>query len=225
MTAADIDRCIDRFIQGLGRDAGRTPTGRYASFDYCFNYFQQFREKGQTASLASPGNMEASCLQLGFYLASWGMFRGSSDLLKRSVKHFEPVIELIACAEKDLWNIDAHGYRPDEIERLLKFGRKLRSTLGIEVTSDTLVTKIMLGVFGNVPAFDQFFRRGMNVCTFCESGLSKIAAFYRQHSEAIEWHRDRLLTLDFASGEPTDRHYTRSKVIDMIGFIHGGGTA
>jgi hypothetical protein len=53
---------------------------RYASLAYCFNDFQSFREKGSTADIAVPENVLLSCLHLGFYLASWGMFRGSSDL-------------------------------------------------------------------------------------------------------------------------------------------------
>ena len=64
----------------------RTAEQRYASFDYCFNYFQSFRETGRTVGLAAPENMLLSCLHLGFYLASWGMFRGSSDLPSRSLK-------------------------------------------------------------------------------------------------------------------------------------------
>lgn len=36
--------------------------------------------------------MEVSCLHLGFYLASWGMLRGSSDLLQRSARHLVPLM-------------------------------------------------------------------------------------------------------------------------------------
>ena len=50
------------------------------------------------AGFAASSNMQLSCLQLGFYLASWGMLRGSTDLLKRSVKHLAPLVEAIADA-------------------------------------------------------------------------------------------------------------------------------
>jgi hypothetical protein len=66
--------------------AAREPTARYTLFDYCFNYFQQHRETGQLSSLRAGSGMQYSCLQLGFYLASWGMFRGSFTLLKRRRK-------------------------------------------------------------------------------------------------------------------------------------------
>jgi len=49
--------------------------------------------------------MQMSCLQLGFYLASWGMFRGSSTLLLKSARHHVPVIDLIAAAPADAWKL------------------------------------------------------------------------------------------------------------------------
>lgn len=47
---------------------------RYTSFDYCYNYFHPTNNSKQ--------DIEKSCLVLGFYLASWGMFRGSSFFTK-----------------------------------------------------------------------------------------------------------------------------------------------
>jgi hypothetical protein len=64
----------------------RAPEARYASFDCCFNYFQEARETRETDRLADKDNLMLSCLQLGFYLASWGMMRGSGDLLQRSIR-------------------------------------------------------------------------------------------------------------------------------------------
>jgi hypothetical protein len=46
---------------------GNRPSGaRYTSFDYCFNYFQSFREQNRVADIASRENKQLSCL----YLAS-----------------------------------------------------------------------------------------------------------------------------------------------------------
>ena len=61
---------------------------RYASFDYCFNYFQEKYKNGEKEKIADSKNVQLSCLQLGFYLASWGMYRGSTFLLQKSVKIF-----------------------------------------------------------------------------------------------------------------------------------------
>lgn len=196
----------------------REPTARYASFDYCFNHFQSHRNV-DLAELASPAGMELSCLHLGFYLASWGMLRGSSALLRRSIKHYAPVIEVIASASPSLWVIDAHSYTDETIRALMGTASKLRTALP-DGASDILVTKIMLGTFGCVPAFDSYFKKGFGVSTFGGKSLRKIAEFYEENAEIIEAHR--VPTYDFASGAATTHKYTRAKVIDMIFFIEGG---
>jgi hypothetical protein len=39
-------------------DGDIKPNDRYASFDYCFNYFQSFRGSGQVCALASRTNVQ-----------------------------------------------------------------------------------------------------------------------------------------------------------------------
>ena len=190
---------------------------RYTSFDYCFNYFQSFRESGNFAAIAYPENMQLSCLQLGFYLASWGMLRGSAELLQKSARHFVTVVEVIARTDPAFWQIDADSYTESNIEQLIEHSKILRGAIGL--LSEILVTKIMLGVFGSVPAFDQNFKKGFCVSTFGAKALRKIGAFYNQNAELIEKYR--VPTLDFVTGEPTERLYTRAKVIDMVFFIEG----
>lgn len=197
---------------------------RYASFDYCFNYFQAFRESGATNEIASPTKMQESCLQLGFYLASWGMLRGSAMLLKKSAKVYEPVIHAIASEDIPIWDIDADRYTPSNIQKIIDFEKTLQHKLPASqssLPSPTLVTKIMLGVFGNVPAFDTYFKKGFGVSTFNPKSLSRIGQFYSDNKTIIEKYR--INTLDFLSGQPTQRRYSRAKIIDMIFFIEGGG--
>ena len=100
---ADIDGNLKAFL------GGRAPGARYASFDYCFNHFQEAREAGESGRLADSDRVLMSCLQLGFYLASWGMMRGSGDLLQRSVRDLVPVVEQIAAEESSTWELDAHS--------------------------------------------------------------------------------------------------------------------
>ena len=88
----------------------RSPVERASSFDYCFNYFQRFRDSATTGRLADPEHLEASCLHLGYYLASWGMLRGSTALHTKSYRFFVPVIETIAEEPPPLWSIDADVY-------------------------------------------------------------------------------------------------------------------
>ena len=196
----------------------RQPTARYTSFDYCFNYFRGAYEDGRVAEIAFGSNLERSCLHLGFYLASWGMLRGSSPLLSKSVKHYVPVVEAVASAPSDVWTIDAHAYTDSTIATVMAVRSQLRAAFP-DASSDILITKIMLGVFGCVPAFDGQFKRGFGVWSFGAKELRAIGDFYAANAEVIERHR--VPTLDFESGEPTQRKYTRAKVIDMIFFIEG----
>jgi hypothetical protein len=112
----DLETNLRRYLNGTKSGGGRRPETRYTSFDYCFNYFQSFRDSGNVAAIASREYIQQSCLHLGFYLASWGMLRGSAELLQKSVRHFVPVIETIACTNPASWQIDADTYTDSNIE-------------------------------------------------------------------------------------------------------------
>jgi len=192
---------------------------RYASFDYCYNYFQERHKNGKMID-----NIQLSCLQLGFYLASWGMYRGSTFLLQKSVKVFEPLIKYIASDECDAWDIDVNEYTDDNIEKLIKCGERIEKELDVHETkkaTDTLVTKIMLGVFGNVPAFDNYFRLGSGLGKFNKHSLSQIKAFYETNSEIISGEAENIKTFEYNNGVKGNRIYTKAKIIDMVFFIKG----
>jgi hypothetical protein len=155
---------IDEYFQFRG------PKERYTSFDYCYNYFNSFNYMGAISEIAKPEKIYFSCLQIGFFLASWGMLRGSSFLLDKSVKHYEELIYLISQSSGNpIWNIDIENYNEDNLEILLDYGEKIDEALSSrdnENVTDTLKTKIMLGVFGNVPALDTYNKKAYNVNNF-----------------------------------------------------------
>ena len=95
------------------------------------------------------------------------------------------------------------GWRPDE-----------------GVASDILVTKVLLGVFGCVPAFDTYFKKGFRVSTFSMSSLRRVGSFYAEHAEEIDGLRQP--TLDFHTGTQSEVLYTRAKIMDMAFFVAGG---
>ena len=208
----DIEAAVGRYLHDRG------PNARYASFDYCFNHFQQHRTA--VAAWGEPTGMEASCLHLGFYLASWGMLRGSSDLLQRSARHLVPLIETLPDAPADLWDLDLNGYDTESIDLIHRSALEVRRALRPVEASDILVTKVMLGVFGCVPAFDTYFKKGFGVSTFSKRSLRLVGDFYRSNASVIDQLRQP--TLDFTTGLPTTRLYSRAKVVDMIFFIEGG---
>jgi hypothetical protein len=196
----------------------RNPSARYTSFDYCFNYFQSHREQAKLPDLLHGHALELSCLHIGFYLASWGMLRGSSELLQRSVRNFVPLVEAIANAPPAVWEMDAHMYGDGTCPLIFETARSIEAALP-DGASDILVTKVMLGTFGCVPAFDTYFKKGFGVSTFGRKALNRVGAFYNANAEVIE--RNRVHTLEFGSGAASQRRYTRAKVIDMIFFVAG----
>ena len=63
-----ITKVIDKYISAFAKDKYH----RYRSWDQCFKAFDP----------AEPSDTQA--LGLAFYLASWGMYRGSSGLLQKN---------------------------------------------------------------------------------------------------------------------------------------------
>ncbi|MEK7664769.1 MAG: hypothetical protein AAB361_01360, partial [Patescibacteria group bacterium] len=70
------------------------------------------------------------------------------------------------------------------------------SALGKEnKPSDTLITKIMLGVFANVPAFDKYFRKSFKIHSFNKKSLLKIKNFYEKNKDVF--NSFKIYTFDF----------------------------
>lgn len=211
LSAEKIEANIERYV------GDRSDTARYASFDYCFNYFHSFYATRRLEQLVDREHLEMSCLHLGFYLASWGMFRGGSHLLKGSMKHYVPLLETTA-DNPHLFELDVPLYDADGITAVRDGYERVRRSFPHPATP-TLVTKVMLGVFGCVPAFDTYFKAGFDASTFGPKSLRRLREFYDSTQEIIDRHRIR--TLDFVSGDETDLRYTAAKVIDMVFFVEG----
>ncbi|MEZ5006767.1 MAG: hypothetical protein R2753_01315 [Chitinophagales bacterium] len=199
-------------------NAKTKPNDRYTSFDYCYNYFT-------TKDLNK--DLEKSCLVLGFYLASWGMYRGSSFLLQKSARHLLPVVEYISTLDKSLWLIDVDSYNSETNKIIISIHNEIRNLL-IENNnaSLTLVTKVLLGVFGFVPAFDSYFCKSFreiytDQCGFRRlnnNSLNCIKLFYNDNKAIIDELSSKTFTLDFETGKQTNINYSKAKIIDMFGF-------
>jgi len=151
------------------------------------------------------------------------MLRGSSFLLQKSIKHYEVLIYQIAKLDRHYWEIDVDDYSDKNISLILGLYDKVEGALGDnddETASVTLITKIMLGVFGNVPALDQNFCKGFGYNKyFSKSLLRKIADYYDANKGTIDTYR--IHTIDYQTGTDTAFLYSKAKLIDMIGFIEG----
>jgi hypothetical protein len=203
---------IDSFIDLIDNDENH----RYKSWEHCYSYFTKPKEDIE---------IDKACLHLAFYLASWGMYRGSTFLFwKDYLIHWETVEEILRF--KHLQNINfLEEYKTKEIFSLIqtlkdKYKNKIKSVNGIEkeiIVSDTLVTKILLGTLGCVPAYDRFFLKGLkksNIKPYSyinERNFIHVVDFYRLHQSEFN-------SINLSTGIK----YPTMKLIDMymwqIGF-------
>ena len=86
-----IIRSATSFYNELKEDSN----GRYRSWEYCYKVFHDARKEKEVDS-------DYLSLQLAFYLASWGMYRGSSFLLQKDYKIHIPVVEELLKDKYDL---------------------------------------------------------------------------------------------------------------------------
>ena len=234
----DVNTCIYKYHtdpQNQTLDASRQ---RFASYDFCHSYFLRNRE-----SLSSK--MEESCIYLWSFLGSWGMLRGSSVLLKEnSPASLRKVVECIAKTPKEVLDIDVEQYEKkecrkqiielyDSIKLALTKGSSHFDCKGNQITpfenpSRTLVTKIMMGVFGIVPAFDTFFcdvfgslypGKGFHSGNFSHDCLYAIYKFYLQNKQQLD--SIKIAVIDFYGNPIEGMYYKKAKLIDMYGFTRG----
>ncbi|VEJ50384.1 MULTISPECIES: hypothetical protein [Neisseria] len=190
---------------------------RYKSFDFCYAHFHP-QSKGK-----NDNDLEKSCYVLWGYLASWGMLRGSSHLLNLNPAYLKPLVKFINKQKESLWDIDVPNY-PKNFETITDLYNRVTEKLNWnDKRHVTLVTKIILGVFGIVPAYDQNFRNTFKCITSCgfssfnKKSLDTIYRFYVENQMDIDNLHMQCVVVDF-EGNSTLIKYPRAKIIDMYGF-------
>lgn len=145
------------------------PDTRYKSWEWCHQFFLNNRLN------PNEQNKDIMALHLAFYLASWGMYRGSSYLLQRDYKAHKKAVDIILDPKyENLWNYvptdnsieEAAGMIFGNTEDKGVYWRIKESYKNYEGNeddaSDTLVTKILMGTFGCIPAFDRYLKSGIS---------------------------------------------------------------
>ena len=86
-------------------------TQRYLSWEHCYSFFRTMRDKYLIKKPAEMSgdewekDLDLMALHLGFYLASWGMYRGSSFFLQHDYKFHKDTIRYLF-DNKLLWESD-----------------------------------------------------------------------------------------------------------------------
>jgi hypothetical protein len=187
-------KTIQESICAYYDEAARGPHHRYRSWEHCYGFFRQNQRTG------IAGQKEYAALHLGFYLASWGMYRGSTFLHKHTYTiHLGVIDTLIAPRFSVLWeqeigagenDLDRIPLIIEAIDGVREAYRPFAPSSESRQASDTLVTKVILGTFGCLPACDRFFIEGFKrtghrysrlntkfierILLFCKDNLSEL---------------------------------------------------
>lgn len=186
-----MKKYVDIYINEL-----HTDNHRYLSWEHCYKAFGN-----------SGNSVDYLALHLAFYLASWGMYRGSTTLLQKDYKvHYEVVkfIKPIALERESFQNLV-------EVQKLMKEIAQAYDKVGVKA-SKTLQTKVLLGTLGCFPALDRFFIDGWNL--ICESNPTEenIFNFALEHIHEIE---------DCQKIVNRDMIYPPMKIVDMYFWQKG----
>lgn len=206
----EITPTIEKYLNGIKTDKFH----RYKSWDNCH---KSFSVSTQT---------DIHILELAFYLASWGMYRGSSGLLQKNHFIHKGAVDILFSNEgqklkcnsmnesaksniKDILNLKdklANHYKSIEFIKGADKPKPISPT-------DTLLSKILLGTLGCVPAYDRYFIDGLKEkkiknTTFNETSIYELFDFIDKNKTEIDNVQKLILT-------QTNQHYPIMKILDM----------
>ena len=169
---SNLNDLIEKYYEG-------SPNSRYKSWEWChlkfINAFNKIKNK-EILDSEKESLIDDLSLNLGFYLASYGMYRGSCFSLRCDYKIYKSIVKVILDEKYDiLWNYDPSSDKEYKVKELLfnkengVIQRIKDAYLDIDESfkaSNTLITKILLGTFACIPAFDTCFKDGVKI--ICE---------------------------------------------------------
>ena len=204
---------LDQTICDFYGKRDRDPHSRYRSWEHCYGFFQEHHKE-----LLEVKNDAA--LHLGFYLASWGMYRGSSFLLQHTYTVHVHVIDALASPQfRNLWQHDV-GSHEDHVElaqTIMDLVGSVKCAYGklkeCVRPTDTLITKVLLGTIGCLPACDRFFIQGFRDQGFRYSSVNKL--FIDRILRYCIKNRMELARLQSKISDPSGPKYPLMKLVDM----------
>ena len=167
---------ITAYVECFFKESKQRENHRYNSWCLCYNAFQEsFKDSKYDENLLT--------LNLAFYLASWGMYRGSSNLLQFDYKIHLKTIEIL---------YEFRNCKIDETDKIMELCKKLKAYYNSKSISptDTLISKIMLGTLGVTVAYDRYVKTALkskNITPNLSSeGLNQILTFHKSNKNEID---------------------------------------
>ena len=205
-------KCIEKYYNESENN------GRYRSWEHCYLAFYNAITNGDKSSETK----DYLSLQLAFYLASWGMYRGSSFLLQKDYTIHKKIVDLVLNEKyRELWRIQCEDLEKkidilfELVDRINKDYSDIREDVkkeNSENISDILITKVLLGTLGCVPAYDKFFKNGlrksrMKNIGFTSKSINELCDYYKNNKEELEQVRSKMFIQEI--------EYPQMKLIDM----------
>ncbi len=206
-----IQPVIRRYIDQIVRDEFH----RYRSWDHCHHAFAESEKN------------ERHALELAFYLASWGMYRGSGGLLQKNHLIHRGAVDILFSNEwTTLKCSQENEVTKNHIDKIISLKQKLSAHYqAIPFTrsgseekaispTDTLLSKIMLGSFGCVPAYDRYFVTGLKIIgmqyrNFDAASLRELFDFADKNYQEVKIAQQNVQ-------DKAGRYYPVMKILDMF---------
>ncbi|MFD2907192.1 hypothetical protein ACFSX9_00445 [Flavobacterium ardleyense] len=191
---------------------------RFNSWKNCYEAF---------ADINQDENVLA--LHLGFYLASWGMYRGSAAIFQKDYTIHIKAVQII----KDFYDLRCDTILEVtslDISRIIYLTKALykhynslqymmKEELVDRKPTDTLISKIIIGTLGCSPAFDRYYNNGVKANGFTFNKMNEKS--YKELFQFVEDNKADLIKLQQELYKIDTIHYPLLKVVDMY-FWHEG---
>ncbi len=214
----DFKTNLNTFYEKLNRNNNENQKhDRYLSWEHCYLYFLKNHDDIKN----NPNNdkiIDDAALNLAFYLASWGMYRGSSFILQYDYKiHKEIIKKLISNEYCSLFYDYTDWNKINNAKNLINEHYKsyMQKYSHSKEISNTLVTKILMGIFACTPAYDRFFIGGLS--EFKKINNANITKNFckNNHEYFLKLIEKEYLNLDFNLISDSSIPYPKMKLIDM----------
>lgn len=196
-------------------------SNREKAWVHCRKFFLDNKDNSKQGDIN-----ETMCLHLACYLASFGMYH-NSFLLENDYKIHSKIVKKICSLGDEYWYFDPFKINEEELdERLSQMTGKIKRSLSdiyveikrntkmsgnanCDIISDTLITKVLMGTLGCVPAFDEMLKKGLKACeltqSYTKNNLKNIIVMAKEKNFVADIH-------EFCEKHPG---YTPMRVIDM----------
>ena len=220
---------ISAAFKYLAKDA----FSRIWSWNICFNDFKKCHDIIGSGDIPND-IIEHLSRSLACFLASWGMYRGSGDLLDRNYRQFTPLIPMLM--KKEFWE-----NRTDPLSKSALFegcdlgGTNSYSVAGTGLSFSPLTCqKILSGVYGCVVPFDainalgirHWIKGGLNSSSFdCFSSqtsfLMRNQDLQNQFSFDIDKAEEQLRNIAKDVGINEEINLTKARLVDLYFYWIG----